>query len=130
MSMSARSFALRDASARIGRSAGGRLFQPCDTERSAESNTPEVARSMETRCGLASAKAAELESTVFQEEGLDPQQEGSPYHDVHLKGERRPYRFPLVKPRLEVGDEGLWAHFELPRGCYATTVMAEIMKTE
>jgi tRNA pseudouridine13 synthase len=47
---------------------------------------------------------------------------------VKIRGARRPYRFPLKEPALW-WDDGLVVSFELPPGAYATTVMAEIMKT-
>jgi len=46
---------------------------------------------------------------------------------LKLRGERRPYRFPLTDPKVW-WDDGLMLSFELPPGTYATTVMAEVMK--
>jgi tRNA pseudouridine13 synthase len=47
---------------------------------------------------------------------------------LKIRGERRPYRFQLKQPNIW-WDEGLMVSFELDPGTYATTVMAEIMKT-
>ena len=78
----------------------------------------------------AKGKAGMREDSVFQDEGLDPEVEQTPYRDVHLKGERRSYRFPLQDVSVADDPAGLRLRFELPRGCYATTVLAEIMKTD
>jgi tRNA pseudouridine13 synthase len=74
--------------------------------------------------------AAALEHEVFAAEGIDPTARGAPFRDVHLKGERRPYRFPLTDPEISAIDGGFEVSFELPKGCYATTVLAELMKPE
>lgn len=79
---------------------------------------------------LARGRAAALEDEVFREEGLDPLVEQTPYRDVHLKGERRAYRFPLRDVHQEPDRHGLWVGFALPRGCYATAVLHEVMKTD
>jgi len=43
-------------------------------------------------------------------------------------GQRRALRFPLSDPQLEVEGDDLWLGFVLPRGCYATAVLEEILK--
>lgn len=48
---------------------------------------------------------------------------------LKIRGLRRPYRFELKQVKVW-WDEGLMVSFELPPGAYATTVMAEIMKTQ
>ncbi|MCA8921816.1 MAG: tRNA pseudouridine(13) synthase TruD [Planctomycetes bacterium] len=60
----------------------------------------------------------------------------APGHDAELSeafgakplGQRRALRFPLTEPRLEVEGDDLWLGFALPRGCYATTVLEELLK--
>ena len=47
----------------------------------------------------------------------------------NLNGCRRPLRVPLESPAIEAAPEGLWISFTLPSGCYATTVLDELMKT-
>ncbi|MBN1991579.1 MAG: tRNA pseudouridine(13) synthase TruD [Anaerolineae bacterium] len=47
---------------------------------------------------------------------------------LKMRGARRPYRFKLKHAKVW-WDDGLLVSFELPAGAYATTVMAEIMKT-
>jgi tRNA pseudouridine13 synthase len=46
---------------------------------------------------------------------------------IHAEGTRRAVRFPVHEPELWY-EEGLMLRFWLPRGCYATTVLGEIMK--
>ena len=47
---------------------------------------------------------------------------------IKAKGERRALRFPITDPDLWY-DDGVMIRFELPKGCYATTVLAEFMKS-
>ena len=46
---------------------------------------------------------------------------------IKARGERRSLRFRVHDPELGY-DDGIMLGFWLPRGCYATTVLAEIMK--
>jgi len=46
---------------------------------------------------------------------------------IRAKGERRALRFQMTDPDLWY-DDGVMLRFELPRGCYATTVLSEFMK--
>lgn len=46
---------------------------------------------------------------------------------IKVRGERRALRFPVHEPELWY-DEGVMLRFWLPRGCYATTLLAEITK--
>ena len=46
----------------------------------------------------------------------------------NLKGGRRPLRVPLADAAVEECRDGLWLTFVLPSGCYATTVLDEVMK--
>ncbi len=47
---------------------------------------------------------------------------------IRARGGRRALRFPVHDPELWY-DDGLMLRFWLPRGCYATEVLAEITKT-
>lgn len=47
---------------------------------------------------------------------------------LSLHGERRPLRVPLQDPQIHSESAQLLVSFSLPRGCFATTVMREIMK--
>jgi tRNA pseudouridine13 synthase len=67
-----------------------------------------------------------LEVSVLEAEGLtleDFRVGGG----IRARGERRSLRFQVHEPK-QWYDEGVMLHFWLPRGCYATTVLAEIMK--
>ena len=46
---------------------------------------------------------------------------------IKAKGERRSLRFQITDPKIWY-DEGVMLRFELPKGCYATSVLAEFMK--
>ena len=46
---------------------------------------------------------------------------------IKAKGERRALRFQMTDPDLWY-DDGVMLRFELPKGCYATAVLAEFMK--
>lgn len=46
---------------------------------------------------------------------------------IKARGERRALRFQVHEPELRY-DRGVMLRFWLPRGCYATTVLSEIMK--
>lgn len=67
----------------------------------------------------------EREKRVLEEEGITLDM----FQPFHLKGERRSYRILLKEVKLEKTQEGLWLSFSLPKGCYATVVLREIMKT-
>lgn len=73
--------------------------------------------------------AAEIEQRPFRSEDFALDHARQPFHDLHLRGERRAYRFPLRKAEVDRHDGGLRLRFELPRSCYATSVLAEVTKT-
>ncbi len=67
-----------------------------------------------------------LEAAVLAAEGLDL--DAFRVGDgIKARGERRALRFPVHEPELWY-DGGIMLRFWLPRGCYATTLLAEIMK--
>ncbi len=72
-------------------------------------------------------RPGELEAQVLAEEGLAPE-DFRVGGGIRAKGTRRALRFPLHDPELWY-DDGLVLRFWLPRGCYATEVLAEITKT-
>ncbi len=50
-------------------------------------------------------------------------------HGLSMPGERRPLRVPLESPKITtVTDDSLTIEFSLPKGSYATSVLAELMK--
>ncbi|MFC2046598.1 tRNA pseudouridine(13) synthase TruD [Chloroflexota bacterium] len=74
----------------------------------------------------ATGKQGDLEAAVLAAEALtleDFRVGGG----IKARGERRALRFQVHDPDLWY-DEGVMLRFWLPRGCYATTVLAEIMK--
>ncbi len=76
---------------------------------------------------VAEGTQGELERRILAQAGLSLESfrlKGGP----KAPGARRPLRFPLLEPELWY-DEGLVLAFELPKGCYATNVLAEITKT-
>ncbi len=77
---------------------------------------------------LAEGQAGLLERSLLDKERLtldDFRLTGG----LAVEGERRPIRVPLKESRCEQAGEDLVLTFSLPKGSYATTVLAEIMKT-
>lgn len=73
-------------------------------------------------------RPGEIETAVLAESGMTPQDLcGGAAAD--LKGGRRPLRVPLEGADIEPTADGLWLTFHLPAGCYATTILDEVMKT-
>ena len=74
----------------------------------------------------ASGRQGELEAGILGAEGLDLEDfrvgEG-----IKARGERRALRFQMIDPDLWY-DDGVMLRFELPKGCFATAVLAEFMK--
>ena len=77
---------------------------------------------------LAQGDQGRLERQVLEAEGLSLEDFRRP-EGMRLKGGRRPLRFPLSEVDCWV-DDGIVVSFTLPAGCYATNVLAELMKTE
>jgi tRNA pseudouridine13 synthase len=75
----------------------------------------------------AAGNQGELERAVLANEGLSLEsfRVGG---GIKARGERRSLRFQVQDPELWY-DEGLVLKFGLPPGCYATTLLDEIMKT-
>jgi tRNA pseudouridine13 synthase len=75
----------------------------------------------------ASGLQGKLEAAILEAEGLTLEDlrigEG-----IKARGERRALRFQVHTPELWY-DDGIMLRFELARGCYATAVLAELMKT-
>lgn len=81
----------------------------------------------------AAGEAGRIEEEVFAAEELDPEERRQVFPDLHLRGERRPYRFPVAAAAAEPHPTlagALTLRFTLPRGCYATSLVAEITKSE
>jgi tRNA pseudouridine13 synthase len=69
---------------------------------------------------------AALETAILAAEGLalDDFRVGQ---GIQAEGTRRALRFQIQEPELWY-EEGLMLRFQLPRGCYATIVLGEVMK--
>jgi tRNA pseudouridine13 synthase len=80
-------------------------------------------------CSMMEAEGAqgELERRVLDARGLTPESFNLP-GGLRMEGERRPLRVPLSAPKVEQEGPDLIVDFALPRGAYATSVLAEIMK--
>lgn len=76
---------------------------------------------------MAEGRQGELERRVLAEEGLTLE-DFKRAEGLRLKGGRRPLRFPIMDVDVWY-DAGLVLAFTLPPGCYATNVLAEVMKT-
>jgi tRNA pseudouridine13 synthase len=74
----------------------------------------------------AQGRQQELESQTLAAEGLTPE-DFRVGDGIRARGERRALRFQVHEPELWY-DDGVMLRFWLPRGCYATTVLAEITK--
>ncbi len=74
----------------------------------------------------ASGQQGELESKLLTAEGLTLE-DFRVGDGIKARGERRALRFQVHEPELQY-DDGVILRFWLERGCYATAVLAEIMK--
>ncbi len=75
-------------------------------------------------------EALAIESTILAECGVHDPELDSPFRDIHLRGERRAYRFPVHDASVEPAPEGICLNFTLDKGCYATSVLREIIKPD
>lgn len=75
----------------------------------------------------AQQQAGELEAALLAAEGLDSDalRLGA---GLSLEGERRPLRVPLQEATTEAEGDDLLLSFSLPKGSYATCVLAEVIK--
>jgi tRNA pseudouridine13 synthase len=74
----------------------------------------------------ATGRQGDLEAAILADEGL-ALEDFRVGNGIQAKGTRRPLRFRIQEPELWYED-GLMLRFWLARGCYATTVLGEIMK--
>ena len=79
-----------------------------------------------TKTLLADGEPGQKERAMMEQYGLSPESFKIPGLKIH--GARRPYRIQVKQPNIW-WDDGLMVSFELEPGAYATTVMAEIMKS-
>jgi tRNA pseudouridine13 synthase len=81
----------------------------------------------------AAGEAARIEETIFAAEELDLEERRQVFPDLHLRGERRAYRFALRDASVAAHPtlpSAIVLRFRLPRGCYATSVVAEVTKSD
>lgn len=77
---------------------------------------------------LAEGRAGRMERELLDQEQLIPEAfrlAGG----LAMEGERRPLRVPLREAGCTTDGEDLFVSFTLPKGSYATIVLAEVMKT-
>jgi tRNA pseudouridine13 synthase len=78
---------------------------------------------------LAEGRTGLLEQRILDQEQLTLEA----FHlsdGLAMSGERRPLRVPIQVSECIMDKEDLLLSFSLPKGCFATTVLAEVMKTE
>ncbi len=78
---------------------------------------------------LAEGQTGLLEQSILDQEQLTLES----FHlsgGLAMSGERRPLRVPIQISECIMDEEDLLLSFSLPKGCFATTVLAEVMKTE
>ncbi|MBN2490957.1 MAG: tRNA pseudouridine(13) synthase TruD [Planctomycetes bacterium] len=78
---------------------------------------------------LASGAPGEAERRLLAEERIDLELFRLP-GGLRSRGVRRPYRFPLSAATLEACGADVLVGFTLPKGSYATLVLAELTKAE
>ena len=80
---------------------------------------------------FAENEQGEIERRVINEENLKPQDFIIPkIREISSKGTRRELLAPLNTLALEIGDDQVRLKFKLTKGCYATCLLREFMKTE
>lgn len=82
------------------------------------------------RMSVPQGRPAEIEAEVLAREGQDAEVFARP-GPLQWQGSRRPLRFPLGESTVEAGNdehgEFLELGFTLPPGCYATSVLRELL---
>lgn len=78
---------------------------------------------------LAGGQSGLLEQSLLDKEGLTLESFNLP-GGLAMSGERRPLRVPIHGCECREEEKGILVSFSLPKGSFATTVLAEIMKSE
>lgn len=82
-----------------------------------------------TKVPLAGGKVGEIERKVLKDESLELNDFGcKKMPKLGSHGLRRAIRFRIWDVKAEKTDDGIIVGFSIPRGCYATAVLREIMK--
>ncbi|HML05625.1 MAG TPA: tRNA pseudouridine(13) synthase TruD [Methanobacterium sp.] len=80
---------------------------------------------------LAGGELGEMEQKILDEEGVTLEDFKVPKMPrLGSHGLRRAMRFKIWDVKAEATDEGVFVEFSIPKGCYATAVLREIMKNE
>jgi len=80
---------------------------------------------------LARGKMGEIERYAMKKHSVNPEKFKMPYMPwLASAGRRRPLFVPLKKIRWKVEKNDVFLKFYLPRGCYATSLLREIMKAD
>lgn len=80
---------------------------------------------------LAGAGVGEVEKRILKDEKMELNDFICPkMPKLGSHGLRRAIRFKIWDVSAESTDEGVFVGFSIPKGCYATAVLREIMKTE
>ena len=77
---------------------------------------------------LAKGKSGQIEQELLDQEDLTLESFRLP-GGLAMDGERRPLRVPIHAPEGTMDGTDLLVSFSLPKGSFATTVLAEVMKT-
>jgi len=84
-----------------------------------------------TKVPLAGGKLGEMEQKVLDDEGVTLEDFKVPkMPKLGSHGLRRAMRFKIWDASAVATDEGVLVEFSIPKGCYATSVLREIMKNE
>lgn len=84
-----------------------------------------------TKVPLAGGKVGEIERQVLEEENLKLEDFTVPkIPKLGSHGLRRAIRFKVWDVTTEQTDEGVLLGFSIPKGCYATAVLREVMKKD
>ncbi len=80
---------------------------------------------------LAGGKLGEMEQKILDDEGVTLEDFKVPkMPKLGSHGLRRALRFKIWDASAKVTEEGVLVEFSIPKGCYATAVLREIMKNE
>lgn len=80
---------------------------------------------------LAGGELGKMEQKVIDEEGVTLEEFKVPkMPKLGSHGLRRAVRFKIWDASAKATDEGVLVEFSIPKGCYATAVLREIMKNE
>lgn len=84
-----------------------------------------------TKVPLAGGKVGEIEHQILEEENLKLEDFTVPkMPKLGSHGLRRAMRFKVWDATAEQRDEGVLLKFSIPKGCYATAVLREVMKKD